>query len=439
MKSVAKILLSALLVPVVVASSGQSVGALNKPSAQQAWSMCSTAEQEYCVEAFQFTPVGGASRSITNLSSGTDPNLTVSFPYDASWGALPAGTTTMSQPPQISINFMNPLSPPIIGATSDGMDDGTYRVVLRIGEFDPSILLLRGYQDAYSVTKGADSYYTIDMTIRPIPNASVVAMNGDESMLNQCVATGWGSTCVANQTVRRYLMASVMMSAIDEQRASRGSWIATNASMFGTPNIDFATGQIAVNVAGPHYGPADFNLPNQQMENGNVLNPAFFEMFVTYDMLVGMFGKMTGQVLTSELVKQFLTQQASVVQTTIQQSGSEVAQAATSTLGDTGLRINFNLTHYSAPNPKVTFRPGASIPGAAKTAKRGKTVSAKKLVTVPKGQTVKSIAIAKASKKVCSAKGTSVKMLKKGTCKFSVTLANKKGKRSKISGTVIVS
>lgn len=439
MKSVTKLFVAALLIPIISASGVQGATALDKPTARTSWSMCSSSEQEYCVESFQFTPTGGASRSITSLSSGTDTNLTVNFPYDASWTSVPVGTTVFSMPPQISLNFMNPLSPPILGATSDGLDDGSYRVVLRIGEFDPSLLLLTGYHDSYSVTKGADGYYTVDMTVRPIPNASVVEMNGDSSMLNQCIATSWGPSCVPNQTIRRHVMASLMMSPFTEQRAARGSWISTNASMFGTPNIDFATGSVSVNVAGPHYGPADFNLPNQQYENNNVLNPAYFEMFVTYDMLVAMFGKMTGQTLTPELVRQFLTQQASAVQTTIQQSGSEVAQAATTTLSDTGLRINFNLAHYSAPNPKVKFQPSTSLAPASKTAKRGKTVSAKKLVTVPKGQIVRSISVSKSSKKICSATGTSIRMLKKGTCKFNVTVANKKGKRTKISGTVLVS
>ena len=99
-------------------------------------------------------------------------------------------------------------------------------------------------------------------------------------------------------------------------------------------------------------------------------------------------------------------------------------------------RISVNLAKAN-PGAAVLLPP-ASVPQATPSitipsVKKGKARTKKAIysdlgITLAKGQKA-SIKIKKASKKVCSVSGSKIKAKKKGTCSYTVTVRNKKGKK----------
>jgi hypothetical protein len=341
------------------------VAALTYPTPFSYFPVCSTAEQEFCIEKFEFTATGGAKQDLTSTaaSSVTQPYLEV-FVSQSYTG--PSGTPGQGGLfPALSINYQyipgvswsTPSRPP----TLDGIPDGAYRTVLRTGDYDPTYLFLTGKYDAYSVSKGADGYFTVDLTAKPTPIASVVELNGSRAALDSCVAGNWVTNCESNQAFRRYILASFMMSTDSAQRELiRGTWASTNASTFRLGRIDLAAGVFDVTAAGPHYVPLDFGIPNLTTENGRELAPAFFEMSVTYPAIAKMLSQVAGKEVTVEMAKQALADPSKIFEGTIDEATAgqvtEKLQQLTMTVGDSGLRVNFNLTHFSAPNPTLKVK-----------------------------------------------------------------------------------
>lgn len=458
-------------------SSQAGAASLTYPTPNAFFPKCTAADQEFCIELMEFTPTNGTKRTVTdpthdNPFSGTDPSVQafISGSY-----AGPSSLSSTGYPPSISINYYDPVgsmepAPPL--KTAVGLADGLYRVVLRTGDFDPTYLMLTGTNDSYSVTKGADGYWTVDLSARPMKTARVVAMNGDQTMMNTCQASNWLGACEANFAYQGYILASFAMLADAAQRESgRGMWISSNASMVGMGNLDFLKGETQVNVKGPHYVPTDFPTTGLTAEGGRHLNPAYYEMFMPFTMITKMLSQMSGKEVTVDQVKTFLSSPKDVMEGTVKEAASATAsavektQSLTTTVGDTGVRVNFNLTHYSAPDPTLklkvpsalssttapttsggattstttrtvkALKNGASV-SLATAAAKGKTLTGKSLVSPSTGARVS--AIVSKSKSVCTVKGTSVKMLKAGTCRLSATV-KVKNKSSSVTFSVAVS
>lgn len=351
-----------------------SVGAagLSYPLPGTDFPVCATADQEFCIETFEFTPTNGAKQNLTasatDTSSQTSPFLNVQLsPGQAYTG--PSGATGMGGMfPSLSINYT--YIPGILYSgtqptTLDGIQDGAYRTVLRIGDYDPSYLFITGKHSAYTVTKGTDGYFTVDVTVTPTPVAKVVAMfNGvtnDETPINNCNTGNWVTNCEPNQAFRRYALSSFSMAGDAAQRELlRGTWIATNASVFSLGKVDFTSGVFDVTAKGPHYVPTDFGVPGLTPENGRELNSAFFEMYVTLPTVAKMLTQLAGKEVTVENAKKALEDPSKIFEGTIDevQAGqvTKKLQQLTMTVGDSGLRVNFNLTHFSAPNPSLKVK-----------------------------------------------------------------------------------
>ncbi|MFM9226194.1 MAG: hypothetical protein ACKOQ1_06150, partial [Actinomycetota bacterium] len=272
--------------------------------------------------------------------------------------------------PALSINYQyipgaswnTPSRPP----TLDGIPDGSYRTVLRMGDYDPSYLFLTGKYEAYTVTKGSDGYFTVDLTVKPTPVASVVELNGDRTALDNCIAGKWVTNCESNQAFRRYALASFSMSSDAAQRdLMRGTWISTSASTFSLGRVDLAAGIFDVTAQGPHYVPTDFGIPGLTTENGRELNPAFFEMFVTLPAVAKMLSQLAGREVSLDVAKQAIADPSKIFEGTIDEAVAgqvtEKTQQLTMTPGDSGLRVNFNLTHFSAPNPTLKVRSSSAL------------------------------------------------------------------------------
>lgn len=352
---------------VVSAPAGPArAAALTYPTPFSYFPVCSTADQEFCIEKFEFTPTGGAKQDLSATAASnqfTNPFLQVFV--SASYTG-PSGTPGQGGLfPALSINYQylpggswsTPTRPP----TLDGVQDGAYRTVLRTGDYDPSYLFLTGKYDAYTVTKGSDGYFTVDLTAKPTPTATVVELNGSRAALDACEAGNWVTNCESNSAYRRYLLASFSMSADAAQRElMRGTWISTNASIFSLGRVDLAAGVFDVTAKGPHYVPTDFGISGLTQENGRELAPAFFEMYVTLPSVAKMLSQVAGKEVTVEMAKQAIADPSKIFEGTIDEATAgqitEKLQQLTMTVGDAGLRVNFNLTHFSAPNPTLKVR-----------------------------------------------------------------------------------
>ena len=96
-------------------------------------------------------------------------------------------------------------------------------------------------------------------------------------------------------------------------------------------------------------------------------------------------------------------------------------------------RISVKLAKASSPAPPTlsvtASTPTITIPTIAKGKFRtSKVILSDVGIKLTKGQKA-TISIKKASKKVCSVSGSKVRAKKKGTCSYTVTVKNKKGKK----------
>ena len=465
----------------VTAGTASSAGALTYPTPNpnssglsELFQECQTADQEFCVELLEFTPTNGTKRQIADpvvpieqRYTGTDPNISVFLQGSYSGPA----SVSMSNMVVLNVNFdqgMDTMQPyPPTGGTIKGLADGTFRFVIRTGDFDPSYMMLIGRYDAYTVTKGADGYFTVDVTVRPTPLAMVMGESANSRIaIDKCEANLWVKDCDSNFASRSQIMASFMMHpSAGDRDATRGMWLASNASTFQMGDMNVASGTIAVTAKGPHYVPADFGVPGLTQENGRELNPAYFEIGMPLTMIAKSLSAMTQTTVTVEQVKTFLADPSKLMTGTIKEAPAGAAAAVDKvqqlgvTVGDTSIRVNFNLTHFSAPNPtlKITnpatsgttgSTTGGTTAAPARTAKtlkngaklsiatsaaKGKTLTAKSLLSPSAGAKVSSVV--SRTKSVCTVKGTSVKMLKKGTCRLSATV-KAKNKSSSVTFSV---
>lgn len=367
---VAALLAATCVMSVPAAPAGAA--ALTYPAGGAGFPVCTGADQEFCIETFEFTPTNGAKRdltaSATDSSSQTNPFINVSLsPMQAYTG--PTGSTGIGGMfPSLSINYTYIPGVMYSGTaptTLDGLQDGAYRTVVRTGDYDPSYLFITGKHSAYTVTKGADGYFTVDVTVTPTPVAKVVAMfNGvtnDETPILNCDAGNWVTNCEPNQAFRRYALASFSMVGDAAQRELlRGTWLSTNASTFSLGKVDFTTGVFDVTAKGPHYVPTDFGVPGLTAENGRELNAAYFEMFVTLQTVAKMLTQIVGKEVTVETAKKALEDPSKIFEGTIDEATAgqitKKLQQLTMTVGDTGVRVNFNLVHFSAPNPSLKVK-----------------------------------------------------------------------------------
>jgi len=410
----------------------------------------SDALAEYCIQQFAFTPTGGVLREVApsnfalgNLDSAGNKEVNVVATLSAGY----AGTSSTPQQDgvlaSLSLNFYDPLSTTLSSSTSTGLRDGLYTVVIRTGDFDPSSMMLIGAYDSYTVVKGADGFFTITLTARPIPWAAVVQLNGNDSVFQACKASQWTTNCEANMANQRYILATFnMMDTAVMRDAARGSWISTSAS---TIQVAASTSSLQYNftVEGPHYVPADFGVAGLAQENGKSLNPAFFKMYVPFAMMAASMSQAGGAVSAADVATMMANPSSVLTGTIFEKTGTapavEVPQALTFVAAPGGAIIDFNLKHFSAPNPSLKIK----APAPKKTLAISKTSSFATLATLAKLTNAKtskvSAVVAASSKKICQVVKTSVKGLKAGSCKVTVTVTTAKGKKTSQTITLKVS
>ena len=344
---------------------------------------------EYCIERFAFTPTGGVLREVTpsnfalgNLDSAGNKEVNVVATLSAGYAgtsSTPMGDGVLAS---LSLNFFDPLSTTLSTSTNTGLRDGLYTVVIRTGDFDPSSMMLIGAYDSYTVVKGADGFFTVTLTARPIPWAAVVQLNGDDSVFEACKASQWTTNCEANMANQRYILATFnMMDTAVMREAARGSWVSTSAS---TIQVAASTSSLQYNftVEGPHYVPADFGVAGLAQENGKSLNPAFFKMYVPFAMMAASMSQAGGAVSAADVATMMANPSSVLTGTIFEKTGTaaavEVPQILTFASASGGVVVDFNLKHFSAPNPRLKLNVPTS---GTTTMTTGGTTT---LVTAPK-------------------------------------------------------
>lgn len=449
---------------------------LTYPEGRNRFPGCTATDQEFCVELLEVTLDAGGGTTVIEPSKrdrqygfqDTGPMVSVfmSQPYTGP-DTQPSDVAT-----SLNINYANDTGfTKDISETGDGLLPGVYRVRVRVGDFDPSQMFLNGDFVAYTIERGVDGYFTIDVSARPTPNAAVVVWNDDSTALQNCRDSNWAHSCEANRSYRHYLLTSFSTNRDPTRRAVlRGSWTATTGSEFSTPYFNITTGSLAAKLAGPHFLPLDFgDLSGTIKETyGGVerqVNPAFYKTYITYSSIAHTLSGWTRLNITADQVKEFMSQPSSVLVGYIRGlTGSEVPQNLSYTIQANGVLVDFNVKHFSRVDPRVQvvnpvqtpsqqtnvtttpspqaeslrkpskLRNGAEM-STLKRAAPKKSYKSKALFAPAAGTSVKKIV--SRSKSVCTTSGTKVKMLRAGQCRLAVT-AVKKGKSSSTTVTITV-
>lgn len=386
------------------------------------WPSCTTDSQVECVESLTYTTVAGTTNAID--PGGELPPLAPmvqrTHPYVM---VIPANPSN----PSSTLNFIvqSPQSTEISPNVRTGLEDGTYSFVIRLGSYDPTQTGLSAEPVSVTTAQRQDGSFTLSVVAKPKPKVMVMSFASADS----CKANGW--SCDGELGTVRNISGFVFQNLIPTNRPIfRGMWIATNASEFSTPVISIAERKVSAKIAGPHTVPTGFPTTGLTIENGKGVNPGFYRFYLPYSVLEAMLSLAPAEIrssVTPEMVK-----------ATITDAGAQKNQPVTLVSDDKGMTVDLGITHFSAPNPEVTFNsPSRSTAPASKTFLKGKKYSISALVKIPNGYKVSRTVVSTASRSVCSISGTRIQMKKTGTCSFTVT-ATKKAVKKTIKGKVKV-
>lgn len=381
------------------------------------------------MEKLAYVPDGGSTIEVADPTSisGSEPNK----PYvDARFYSAPyTGPTTAADAsgnlPNIYIMVKNKSGFSSTSNVGVGLVAGTYTLRLRTGDFDPTFVVVQGEWVDHEVEKGADGFFTVELTARTRP---FLLMEGDS--IKNCIALKWKSGCEAERGYQHWLgSALVMPQNAASREVSRGSAISTSAPYIvaSAPKAAGPEAKQTLTVAGPHFAPEGL-VTSGTLEGGRFLYPAYYRKFVPYGVTVRTL-KLAGVETTEAAIKTFLAKKSLFRGTIQNDEGAAVEQTLTITARETGVLVDFNLSSFSAPNPTLytsnpsrdrrTVSTGAAI-NPLRTAKKGQRLSRTALLG-PSTET-RIVAAVSRSSKVCKVSGSSIRMLKAGKCTLMVTI-----------------
>jgi len=422
-------------------ASSANAATLTYPALNASFPSCTTTDQEFCVESLSFTPDGGTPTQVTEpaTSSQSDtskPYLNAGFFFSAYTGPSTNADGT-GLLPTMNANLFNNSGFPRSAAIRDGLAEGTYTYRLRTGDFDPTYVVIQGDWINHTVEKGADGYFTLEVTARPLTFLSV------SSNIGKCLASNWKTDCEGETATRRWLGGAFVMHGNAQTRdVSRGTAISTTASYI-RPSAPAANGPEAkqrLTVAGPHFVPDGF-LTSGKTENGRYLNPAVYKMYLPYAATVRSLA-LANITTTEDGIKKYLADPKNSIYsgTIVNEAGITVKKGLTVTAMEKGVLVNFNLDTFSAPNPtlymsnpdrvRTTATSGAAI-SPLRAVKKGQKVSRTTLLGASPGTKIGTTT--SKSPKVCSIAGSTVRALKAGTCNLSVTISTMSGGKAVLS------
>lgn len=397
---------------------------------------CSRGGQEFCIESLMFTKQGGSESEINDPGSNHPKSPYVVAYLQGQYNGTTTPGNAFGLMPTLAISVETAdMFTGIRPKTVTGIDDGTYRMRIRLGDYDPTYMVIRADVSEYNVIRGADGYFTIEMEVSPIPWLYV-----GEAELASCRSNNWLTNCEATVGMQNWIQAGIAMSTVDVTRnVSRGYWIGTSASEFlltQPRQVESGGGvreyQQTFTVAAPHYVPEYFEVPGLVEENGRKLYPAFFETYIPFKSIQNSLSKITSMKDVSvEQIKNYLGTEGRLLQGVIYDEDKRPqVQDLTITLLEDGVRINFNLEHFSAPNPAlVTVSPlrdrkvlaNGSVVSTLRRVSKGSTITNANLFAPSNGSAVSKVV--SRTPLTCQVAGISVQMVKTGSCKMSLTVA----------------
>lgn len=452
--SVSTALVSTAVVPVRAAT------ALTPPTGS--WGFCTTDAQVGCIEYFSFEIESGMVREYASLGEAQSVGLTPSAicyaqrpsgeapSCDPSYGSSSTMTCgTAGTYVQLGVSF----TPTLNGQLFSGAQFVGRKIVMRVrtGDFDPSFTM-GGQINSTTRTTRNDGSYLFEVrgqvqTSYGVNTSSVSVSPPDtyrtrlSAFLATSVATSVGYGFGATVYPRSWLKStSVDLNGLCVEVPLVDAWADANGMGFESSLIparptDPVASTIKFKVAGPHYLP-------ESNGNDDKIVPARIRFFVPNSYITA-----AGYSDSSQFTEKSLT-------VTAYQGESK---APTLTKTSTGIIVDFGITHYSTPDPIVTVykygstpssptstatpssstsstvvvSPATTKPSALKAGKsmtRNVVLSRAKL-TIPKGGSA-SVSVAASSTKNCRLVGTSIKGLRAGNCKVTVSVRSKAGKRS---------
>lgn len=326
-----------------------------------------------------------------------------------------------------------------VGVSASERPGKKFELSVRVGAFDPSYVTGNG-MTSYSGVESADGTFTlklagfVDTTL--ITNMPA-GMSGDgaREQVEKFLSTAEATSAVVGSRITVYPAQKLKYrdpADLTKCRVMpiRGMWADSNGGQYSAGSLvipDSKSGVIASMKyisRGPHYG-----LPDANGVRG--LNLARFKVFIPNAMITA-----AGYADASEFPDSAVSVKTADGQT----------PSPTRTTESNGLVFDLGITHFSAPDPTVdissrqvavttttvavtatTTTAAANMPPIA----RGRSLTSSRLATLaglarPSGSKV-TVKVSAAGARYCRVVGTSVKGLKAGTCKVTVTVKPVRG------------
>ena len=421
------------------------------------WPFCTAADQVGCIDYFSFEDATGTMREYVNAAAVKYDGIDVSarcFRGGLQEGdpCAPQKTTVGCGTAGLFISLV--VTPSAMDRNMQPQEAASYfgrKFIMRVrtGDFDPVFSLGKRIESTrrskldsglftFEVNGLIDRSYGLSTSdVSPTPPDTY------RSRLSQFLKTSKASSVSYGGGVSIYpsdflKSTSIELGGLCVDMPFVGAYADANGMGFTTSWVpakptDSVASTIKFEVSGPHY------LPESNGADDKIV-PARIRFFLP------------DQFFTAAGYKDPSTFDASRLLITTM-DGEKPAPTLTRKTG--GVLVDFGITHYSAPDPVVTiYREGMSAsttttsttttvaaPATATTVPslvasslslgRGKSLTSSKLVSAsglsrPVGSTV-SIKVSASTARYCRVLGTSVRALKAGTCRVTVTVRPKNG------------
>ena len=263
---------------------------------------------------------------------------------------------------------------------------------------------LNGKPEYWNVsTSGTTTSIRVKFRPRYMPSTS--------NMSNTQCTTIPVSTCDVEQSSSEMLLASMVISVDQTNAIFAGTLFASESAVIGSLEANLSSALASNSLT---YGISS----THKTSDGSVRKGKLYGV-VPNTLLSNSFG-LTDPTQASTLL--------SVSRTTTSTGGTDAVTWESWTAASQGTDAQFvtisDIT-FSAPKFQVSRKVTTVAKGKSRTKKAILTDVG---VTLAKGEKA-TIKIAKSSKRVCTVSGSKVKAKKKGTCSYTVTVKNKKGKK----------
>ena len=380
--------------------------------------------------------VDGVSKLTTTPSGPTDAQwstglrVVVTATNSCKVGQLPAAGVCYANPNRIGITMAYGDQDSV--STNFGHSSASSYAITENSEIDMTVNLnALAPSLGWTWLNGLPSYWKVDPIAKTVRiKFKPRYMPSSTGIDNQC-STIPVSTCSTDTATSEMLQASMVISVDNTAALFAGALFASAGAIIGSLEVPttFSTTNLASNsltygIAAPSKFATDFT-PAGASTPGGVRKGSFYG-FVPNTLLSSGFG-LTDPTQASSLMSIARTSSTTATGT----DSVTWASWDEATNGTAGQFVSITDITFSAPKFQMSRKATTS---AAVSVGKGKSRSKKAIltdvgVTLAKGEKA-TIKIAKSSSKICSVSGSKVKAKKKaGTCSYTVTVKNKKGKK----------